>query len=84
MIFTSFSVKYPLGCHQLFVLAGLCGMKKKEASPTKTATKSVSPTSGISCRLTGEKAPKHISDDQLIHRGPHLLDKEQPSPACIP
>lgn len=42
MIFTSLSLKYPLGFHQLFVLAGLCGMKKKEAIPTKTATELVS------------------------------------------
>lgn len=36
MIFSSFSVKYPFGFHQLFVFAGDWGIKKNEAMPIRT------------------------------------------------
>ena len=38
IIFSSFSVKYPFLFHQLLVLAGHWGMRKKEATPTQTGS----------------------------------------------
>lgn len=67
MIFTSFSLKYPLGFHQLLVLAGDCGIRKNEQSPTKTVAQLVGETSAqMLLILTSECAPTKTISNVLM------------------
>lgn len=83
MIFCSFSLKYPLGFHQLFVLVGHCGMRKKDRSPIVTlqCLETLILITGII--LTGKCPPIIVSNVELAPEERDSLNEEQPSPTLI-
>jgi hypothetical protein len=74
MIFCSFSLKYPFGFHQLFVLVGHCGIRKNDSTPTRTSQQLVRSITPAYCSLTSEGTPKAVRNVDILLREIDLLN----------